>query len=75
MCYDPANITIVGAIKLPKPPTLQEAIRAQREMSRAEGPEGGGWDQWFLRTPPSAPPPPPAPARCQPHWKARFKND
>ena len=47
MVYDPAHVTVVGAIRVPKAPKLKEAIAAQREMPAASGP--GADRGWFLR--------------------------
>ena len=52
MVYNPADITVIGIVRLPKSVTLQEARRAQAAMPRARG---RGWDQWFLRPAPRAP--------------------
>ena len=43
MVYDPAHVTVVGAVRVPVAPTLQAALAAQREMPAARGPG------WFLR--------------------------
>ena len=47
MVYDPAHVTVVGAIRVPVAPTLQAALAAQREMPAASGP--GADRGWFLR--------------------------
>ena len=47
MVYDPAHVTVVGAIRVPKAPTLQAALAAQRKMPAASGP--GADRGWFLR--------------------------
>ena len=47
MVYDPAHVTVVGAVRVPVAPTLQRAIAAQRAMPRASGP--GADRGWFLR--------------------------
>ena len=43
MIYDPAHVTVVGAVRVNKAPTLKAAIAAQASMPRASGPG------WFLR--------------------------
>ena len=43
MVYDPAHVTVVGAVRVPKAPTLKAAIAAQESLSPADGPG------WFLR--------------------------
>ena len=47
MVYDPAHVTVVGAVRVPKAPTLQAAIAAQASMPRAKG--RGVSRGWFLR--------------------------
>ena len=47
MVYDPAHVTVVGAVRVPVAPTLQRAIAAQRAMPAARGP--GADRGWFLR--------------------------
>ena len=47
MVYDPAHVTVVGAVRVPVAPTLQAALAAQREMPAASGP--GADRGWFLR--------------------------
>ena len=47
MVYDPAHVTVVGAVRVPKAPTLQAALAAQRAMPAAGGP--GADRGWFLR--------------------------
>jgi hypothetical protein len=56
--YNPAHITVVGAIRVPEAPTLQAALAAQREMPAASGP--GADRGWFLRDRERAMPQPPA---------------
>ena len=58
MVYNPAHITVVGAIRVPEAPTLQAALAAQREMPAASGP--GADRGWFLRDRERAMPQPPA---------------
>ena len=58
MVYNPAHITVVGAIRVPEAPTLQAALAAQREMPAAGGP--GADRGWFLRDRERAMPQPPA---------------
>ena len=47
MVYDPAHVTVVGAVRVPVAPTLQAALAAQRAMPAASGP--GADRGWFLR--------------------------
>ena len=47
MIYDPAHVTVVGAVRVPVAPTLQRAIAAQASMPRAKG--RGVSRGWFLR--------------------------
>ena len=54
MVYDPAHVTVVGAVRVPKAPTLKAAIAAQESLSPADGPG------WFLRDRERAMPQPPA---------------
>ena len=61
MVYDPAHVTVVGAIRVPKAPTLQAALAAQRAMPAASGP--GADRGWFLRDRERAMPQPPASAQ------------
>ncbi len=56
MCYDPANIAVVGVVRLPQGRTLQEAIAAQRAMPAPRG--RAAKTGWLLRPTPRAPPPP-----------------
>ena len=58
MVYNPAHITVVGAIRVPEAPTLQAALAAQREMPAASGP--GADRGWFLRDRQRAMPRPPS---------------
>ena len=58
MVYDPAHVTVVGAVRVPKAPTLQAALAAQRAMPAASGPGAGRG--WFLRNRQRAMPPPPS---------------
>ena len=58
MVYDPAHVTVVGAVRGPVAPTLQAALAAQREMPAASGP--GADRGWFLRDRERAMPQPPA---------------
>ena len=67
MIYDPAHVTIVGAVRVPRSPKLKEAIAAQASMPRAQAPmpraRGRGVSrgcQWFLRERQRAMPPPPS---------------
>ena len=71
MVYDPANITVIGIVRLPKSATLQEARRAQAAMPRARG---RGWDQWFLR-PAQRAPRAPAPVVDSSSWKVFYKKE
>jgi hypothetical protein len=55
--YDPANITVVGIVKLPRAATLQEARQAQAAMPPPRG--RAAKTGWFLRPAPRAPRVPP----------------
>ena len=69
MVYDPAHVTVVGAIRVPKAPTLQAALAAQRAMPAAVGP--GADRGWFLRDRERAMPSQP---RAQPQHARRVKT-
>ena len=58
MIYDPAHVTVVGAVRVPEAPTLQAALAAQRAMPAASGP--GADRGWFLRNRQRAMPRPPS---------------
>ena len=47
MVYDPAHVTVVGAVRVPVAPTLKKAIVAQASMPPARG--RGVSRGWFLR--------------------------
>ena len=57
MVYDPANITVVGIVKLPSAATLQEARRAQGAMPPPRG--RAATTGWYLRPAPRKPRVPP----------------
>ena len=69
MVYDPAHVTVVGAIRVPRAPTLQAALAAQRAMPAAGGP--GADRGWFLRDRERAMPSQP---RAQPQHARRVKT-
>ena len=69
MVYDPAHVTVVGAVRVPVAPTLQRAIAAQRAMPDAVGP--GADRGWFLRDRERAMPSQP---RAQPQHARRVKT-
>ena len=74
MVYNPADITVIGLVKLPEAATLQEARRAQAAMPppRGRAAETG----WFLRPAPRAPRAPPrqAGAAAQAAVRADYKK-
>jgi len=70
--YDPAHVTVVGAVRVPRAPTLQAALAAQRAMPAAVGP--GADRGWFLRDRERAMPSQPRLARAQPQHSRRVKT-
>ena len=68
MVYDPAHVTVVGAVRVPVAPTLQAAIEAQASMPRAKG--RGVSRGWFLRDRERAMPRPPSSAQHRTAAKA-----
>ena len=53
MVYNPADITVIGLVKLPEAATLQEARRAQAAMPPPRG--RAAKTGWFLRPAPRKP--------------------
>ena len=62
MVYDPADITVIGLVKLPKAATLQEARQAQAAMPPPRG--RAAKTGWFLRPAPRKPRAPPRQAQA-----------
>ena len=67
MIYDPAHVTVVGAVRVPKAPTLKAAIAAQESLSPADGPG------WFLRDRERVMPTAPSPKRVRADYSRKKK--
>ena len=72
MVYNPADITVIGLVKLPEAATLQEARRAQAAMPPPRG--RAAKTGWFLRPAPRKPRAP-APVVDTSSWKGCFKKE